>query len=148
MASRCTIIVDASHCPDTKASGWGAWIRFNQTQCLKKSGTFKKRPVNSTQAELWACLNSIHIAMQFKKDLTQILIQNDCMEVIQKLNTRKFIKRYINDTITLKARHVKGHTSRTEARFWVNRWCDSVAKVHMRTQRLEFRGVHSTPVAS
>lgn len=138
-----TVIVDASHCHQTGYAGWAAWIRLDTVDYpIKKSGTLKKRVRNSTEAEMYGALNAIVLA--HSKGATDILVQCDNDEVCRLANRAsnsiyasdwaKHIAEYA-PSVKIRGKHVKGHTSRTEPRFWVNNWCDKEAKKHMRAAR-------------
>ena len=142
MTTRATVIADASWCPKTKAAGWAAWITINhqgQTspQRVRRSGEFNRAPASSTEAELLALLNGIWLAAV--NGATHILAQTDCNGVVH--SVRKGRPAELNviraqfPNLTIETRHVKGHTSRDEPRYYVNRWCDHNARRVMRTVR-------------
>jgi ribonuclease HI len=139
-----TVIADASWCPHTKAAGWAAWVVINHTspprvQRVQRYGRFHQRPKSSTEAELWAAWNGIWIA--HKLGATDVLCQTDCLSVVQHPGSGRrghsypeVSKRYWPGT-KVTFRHVKGHTSNPEPRFYVNRWCDTHARKVMKAQR-------------
>lgn len=136
---KATVITDASFCPETGAAGWAAWVAHDKGK-IKRFGAFKRPPKNSGQAELWAALNGVALAA--KAGAIDVLLQTDCMEVVNLLNGNKH-KVYqalalvgIKETIKVSTFHVRGHThsSWKGARFWVNRWCDGRAGAVMREQ--------------
>ncbi|WP_202208770.1 reverse transcriptase-like protein [Gluconobacter sp. Gdi] len=136
--TRATVIADASFCPMTHAAGYAFWISTNSGK-VKHAGRFRRRPKTSFEAEYWAAFNGAKIAISVK-DATYVLIQTDCLRVVQCINTNQGLisllrKKY--PSVNIEARHVKGHTDNPDPRFYVNRWCDEEAKKHMRTERRE-----------
>lgn len=138
---RTTVITDASWCPDTRASGYGVWVSANHGK-FKRSGSFKKKPENSYEAELWAAYNGIDLAV--RNGATRILIQTDCLQVVNYINNKtnqcvKELRKLCNNQkIKIFAKHVKGHTNREQSRYYVNRWCDAEAYHFMQKQRDKF----------
>ena len=136
---RATVITDASFCHHTRSGGWAAWVTINtfyelgapRVIRIKRYGTFHKRPKNSTEAEVWAAYNGIWLA--YANGATDILIQTDCTGAIDRDHKGAAKKHWPDATVAW--RHVKGHTDREEARFFVNRWCDEHAGKMMRKQR-------------
>lgn len=48
-----TVFVDASHCPQTKAAGWGAWAKgHGWERGIACGGPLKMSPLNSSEAEI------------------------------------------------------------------------------------------------
>jgi len=142
---RATVITDASFCNHTRAAGWAAWIAADHHERIQRSGVFQTSPPTSAVAELWAAYNGIAIAYQ--NGARRILIQSDCVIVataLRKPNGKhgfaKFRDEYLPGLENIEYRHVKGHTSLSGSRFYVNRWCDLNAKVHMKRQRAELKG--------
>ncbi len=141
---KATVITDASFCPETGASGWAAWVTYSkgtERERIKRYGTFKRKPKDSGQAELWAALNGVALAA--KAGALDILLQTDCMQVVNLLrdNQDKVYQSLELAKISTRPKvstfHVKGHTNSSwkGARFWVNRWCDAQAGAQMRRQR-------------
>lgn len=139
---KATVITDASFCPETNAAGWAAWVTYSkgtERERIKKFGTFKRKPKDSGQAELWAALNGVALAA--KAGALDILLQTDCMQVVNLLKENQdkiqqslaLAKIYTNPKVS--TFHVKGRTQFKGARFWVNRWCDAQAGAEMRRQR-------------
>lgn len=145
---RSTVIVDASFCPETGAAGWASWVRVDGvSEAIKYAGRFKSRPENSTAAELQAAINGIWIAARHGASV--VLVQSDCMAVIHAI--RKETKGWVGPlwetalvengltSVSLTAKHVKGHTHNKDVRSWCNRWCDENAGLHMRKDRAWLR---------
>lgn len=140
-----TSITDASFCPNTKASAWAAWVKVDGILApIKRHGYFKVPVAHSEQAELYAALIGIWFAKEH--NALGVLVQTDCISVVDAINgvARKgsTLETYHREMaekglthLTLKARHVKGHTAMPDARSWINRWCDQAAGQLMREQR-------------
>lgn len=139
---RATVITDASFCNATKKAGWAAWIVIDGVR-HKKYGAFKNKVDRSDLAELYAAWNGIFIARQL--GATSILLQTDCRAAIQLLSggvsdrQKRYMKRLRKkkqlDMSGVTFKHVKGHTDTNDARSYVNRWCDEMAKTAMREVR-------------
>lgn len=150
-----TLLCDASHCPDTKAAGFGYWIASGRGK--DGGGDIIRFPVEAPRtAEMMAIVNTLHIAM--KKGLLQrgdkALIQSDCKEAMLYLAIKQSVLSFqelsaydafhklisIGEFQEVEFRHVKAHTNRREPRYAANRHCDIRAKLHMRKMRRRFRG--------
>lgn len=139
---RATVITDASFCNATKKAGWAAWIVIAGVR-HKKYGAFKNKVDRSDLSELYAAWNGIFIARQL--GATSILLQTDCEAAIQLLSggvsdrQKRYMKRLRKkkhlDMSGVIFKHVKGHTDKDDARSYVNRWCDEMAKAAMREVR-------------
>lgn len=144
-----TIIADASHCPQTKAGGYGFWIA-SQRGKLAGSGPLKGRIANSTVAEMMAIANAFHqsIMKGLVHPYDTVLFQTDCIAAIDAFEAtrsltldEKVVVEYLHNIanqadIVVKFKHVKGHTKRGNgARFAANRKCDEQARAAMRKQR-------------
>ena len=126
-----TVITDASFCHKTRAGGWAAWLTSDKGR-VQKAGCFHDLPSNSTQAELWAALNGIWLALEH--GATHVLIQSDCQGALLKIS-RGIPELSLFNGLFIKTKHVKGHSATQDARSYVNRWCDAEAKKHMLRQR-------------
>ena len=105
---------------------------------IKRYAAFKKDVDRSDLAEKKAAANGIWLAM--KAGATVVLLQSDCMAVIDGINKNKeWWKRQRKlagiSGVHVKAKHVKGHTETEDARSYVNRWCDMNARAAMREAR-------------
>ena len=132
-----TVITDASYCHKSKKGGWASWIKIDgRVEAVRKYGSFKSRLPNSLEAEKRAALNGMTIAKSYGAE--GILLQTDCLSVIHLVDGTTKQKKLIDEWIkllsscgllglTIKGRHVKGHTNKSEPRFFVNRWCDKKA---------------------
>ena len=105
---------------------------------------------NSTAAEMAALVNGLFFALKSGIALAgdHVLLQTDCTGAILALESKR--KELSKDEraakavffglkkeygVTVSFRHVKGHTTRTEARFVTNNLCDQRAKDGMRLAR-------------
>lgn len=147
----CTIIADASFCHDTRAGGWAVWIRIsNYGKIIQHSGSFKKKPRSSHQAELWACLNGLCIARLYNPSIKDYLVQTDCSGVVGALQNKQSLRKlripFLNDFPhrRIQSKHVKGHTANLDKRSHCNRWCDEHAGIAMRKQRKLFNAKNNT----
>lgn len=151
---RVTVIADASHCPDTKAAGYGFWAVSERGR--HGGGGPMQVPIDSSSAaEMAAIVNGLYFAL-FKGIATKgdhILLQTDCQAAIDAFESKRRIltsdEKYAKarffdikkrNNVTVSFRHVKGHTNRTEARYVTNNLCDQRAKDGMRLARRRFRG--------
>ncbi len=146
-----TIIADASYDAQHLVGGYGYWIACERGK-RPGGGPLKGNVLSSNHAEMMAICNALHDGV--KHGLIQagdeVLIQTDCLGAIDAL--RKSVMppegRHANKTIyhvyngmliqhrlTVRFKHVKGHTSRPEPRYAANRMCDKRAKEGMRAER-------------
>jgi len=135
---RATVITDASFCPETKVAGWAGWIRIDGHPVpIKRMGKIKGPVNDATEAEVYAALNGIWVAVM--SGATQVLIQSDCMSVINLVQRKALSVRLIKiwdealarpefATVGITAAHVKGHGLIKDARTFVNAWCDTNAR--------------------
>lgn len=144
-----TINTDASYIDGF--AGFAFWIVCDEFKVLK-AGVLRKKVKRPEIAEFKCIINALHIL--FKNDckkVTKIIINTDCMNVIHccegnltaikkyKLNVYEFpaltlkFKQIMKDkNIEIEFRHVKSHTGNTDARSYVNQWCDKEAKKYAR----------------
>lgn len=132
---RATVIADASYDHQCGAAGWAAWIRVDGIgQAIRVFGPIRKALArSSTEAEVRAAIFGIEAAT--RRGASAILIQSDCLAVIQGSHDvwKDFLAR--NPGLVVDARHVPGHTDGQDARTWVNNWCDRMARREMRRKR-------------
>lgn len=146
---RVTIIADASYCSQTGAAGYGFWIACERGK-RGGGGPIERKLDNSSSAEMMAIVNAVYIAAT--RELIQqgdhVLLQTDCQSAIDAFsNLRKRLKQTEKDAkdefyklkrehgFTFSFRHVKGHTSRPEARYVTNNLCDKRAREGLRLAR-------------
>lgn len=149
---RVTILADASHCPDTKAGGYGYWIASERGK-KGGSGALNGAIQSSTLAEIMAIANAIYHGVN--NGLVQghdiLLIQTDCESAIFAFTSKrkgsveeKKVIEYVQKvtrllSLTVEYKHVKGHTNRSEARYAANNACDRAARKAMRKARDQIR---------
>lgn len=150
---RATIICDGSYCPETGAVGYGYWIR-SYGKLLKGGGHVDYPIACSIGAEMIAVANSLYHACEggiLEQGVT-VLVQTDCVAAIERFQgmdrtldaTMNRAVRYLMHLqskwgVVINFRHVKGHTIRTDPRYYCNRFCDKTAKTHMREKREQLR---------
>jgi ribonuclease HI len=148
----CTITTDASFNPHHKVGGYAFWAVSN-TFRITKSGVFKKPCRNPTDAEIKCIINALMVVLHGCEGVTKVIVNTDSMNAIHVLthdikaqnkfmggvrphNHYRLSYHKVLDTAKSKAviefRHVKAHTENTDARSWVNDWCDKEAKKAMR----------------
>ena len=144
-----TINTDASFSYDKQCGGYAFYIICDLFK-IQKGGKFKVIPKNSIDAEMMCMANAIYTLLA-QKELPQtklIVINSDCLNSFPKIKRKsdsdagrkvaillRDLRRKMAHNETLpkfEFRHVKGHTSKQDARSFVNRWCDSEAKKWMR----------------
>jgi len=139
-----TVITDASYCPKSHAGAWAAWVTISpeiegdKPRRLQKAANFRQLASSAYEAELWASLNGINMAV--RAGATQILVQTDCLAVVNGLNDKKYNIELTQLGISpscIKAKHVRGHTRVQDKRSWCNRWCDAEAGKLMKQQRVQ-----------
>lgn len=142
-----TIISDASHCPDTLAGGYGCWIASNRGS--KEFGGPLNDAMDSAEIEAKAACNALHYAITngLVKRRDVILIQVDALAALEMFNGRRKprlreleILEWINNIaarndLTLRYRHVKGHTNNRDARSRAQQKCDDLARQYMQQER-------------
>jgi len=144
-----TIIADASHCSQSGAAGFGFWIASERGK-RPGGGPVRDKVDSSSAAEMIALVNAVHqaIADQLVQKGDHVLFQTDCQAAIlafqgsrtqltrdEKKAKEAFFDLKRKHEFTFSFRHVKGHTSRPEARFVTNNLCDLRAKQGMRLAR-------------
>lgn len=144
-----TLITDASHCPDTKACGYGVWVA-GQRGKREFSGMFAKPLDNSLLCEMAAIVNGLYHGLKAglicKGDT--ILVQTDCTSAIQGfLGSRKishieereilevYSKLLVSCELFIRFKHVKAHTGKQDKRSISNEVCDKKAKAWMKRMR-------------
>lgn len=84
--STVTVFADASHCPRTKAAGWGAWAKgdgWERGQTF--GGQIKATVMNAAEAEMAAMANALarlHNRGELA-GLQRVMLQSDCLRVLQ-----------------------------------------------------------------
>lgn len=149
--SSATVICDASFYREQKGpprgtgvGGWAAWVRIDHVpRVVKGYGSIRaKNLYSSTEAEVYAALNGIWLALQY--GATDVLVRSDCMTVCQLIDKTarvggkthhvwwEALKREdMKVPGLLSARHVKGHSKIVDPASWVNDWADRHARKGM-----------------
>ena len=160
-----TIFADASLHIETGSAGWGACIKHSPAPGLIVGGELREPASSSTHAELCAIANALHVARDRDLLGGVVMIQSDSLEALSCIRKavprtvdspaagglsvpgrRKDIAGDLAACVNvirclvsacgirLIVRHVRGH-QKGDGRQWVNRECDRVAKLHMRSRR-------------
>lgn len=146
-----TIIADASFCSETNVAGYAYWIACERGK-VGGEGSIDRDVGTNIVAEMAALLWGLYEGR--KQNLIHkgdsVLLQTDCQPAIdafednranyheQELELVGWFKEFVvKHELTCKFKHVKGHTTHTEARFATNRICDRRAKQKMRAARNE-----------
>lgn len=140
----CTVLTDASWCPDNKVAGWAAWIVCNDER-VKKFDTFYGLIESSFEAEVKAILNGLWLAKN-AFNTNHYHVVSDCVMAMDALQGKHNSKEWQNKMVDIVGtarvtfKHVKAHTNATDKRSWVNNWCDMQAKLSMRKLRTQVQG--------
>lgn len=147
-----TIITDASVDHTVGTGGYGFWAVSKRGKYAGQ-GVFGCRVESSNAAEMMAIVNAIHIAL--RKGVVHpgddILVQTDSMHAIshfsgvRKKNSQAAIKYRplvdrlnaltMTENLSIKFRHVKGHTRSGDKRSKAQRMADKRARAAMRGAR-------------
>lgn len=135
-----TINTDAGWCPIFKIGTWAFWIAHNNGRMIR-SGILKERATDSTHSELLAILNALHqLYLSDVPALKKIIINCDNNgwlvyaskrpELQQHLDSikDKLFQKYLPGKKWFEYRHVKGHSSKKDARSYVNKFLDKQCK--------------------
>lgn len=129
-----TIFTDASHDPDTGATGWAGWCKHGT-----EGNTIRESDIditdNSTMAELLGLtemLNRLIANGEVVFAGKNVVIQCDNIGALNALNLEPLRALKVAH---IKLKHVKAHTGNTDARSKVNNWCDKQAGRLMRELR-------------
>ncbi len=145
---RVTINTDASYSKSRKygkLGGFAFWIKCDYFT-YKGSGIIKS-PENSSDAELKAIANALYMLKKNRniKRIDRLFINTDstyCIERIKRKNkddVTDLIWEIINSYDGAKkvdCRHVKAHLHTKTPRHYINDWCDQMAKIEMKKQRV------------
>jgi len=140
-----TVNTDASFSKKYQIGSYAFWIVSNRFKILK-SGLLKQKIERAEIAEFMCIINAMHVLSKNDlSDVRKIIINTDCLNVIHLINNdvheinryklrdfgKKYVKIFKTTTINfpkIELRHVKAHTSNSDARSYVNNWCDTEAK--------------------
>ena len=138
-----TINTDASYHSGHKVGAYSFWI-VSDFGRVCYSGVLKQAS-NPTSAECMCIINSL-VALKKQKweGLAKIIINTDSLNATyifkrEKSNIERyrlqygdnlfhFFRKSIIELPPIEFRHVKAHTTNSDARSWVNNWCDEAAK--------------------
>jgi ribonuclease HI len=144
LASVITINTDASYDPKTKTGGFGVWIK-SDFFTIKQAGKFKGEITDSNEAEIKAIVNALKIlrsnlsANNRSIQMFDTLVIN-CDNAVARgiINQKKVSQRFtVEGSMLLDltsgfkkvyAKHINGHKASTNARQFVNNWCDQASK--------------------
>ena len=147
----CTIYADASVCPHTKASAWGAWVKHDGLS-FQYAAPFKENKESTTTAEMAAMACGLIKAKGIVRNLdgTLFVIVSDCQAAIDKLagNARcktqeeRTIEEYVRldraeHGYRIKINKVKGHSKGDGVRSIVNDIAHKLAITEMRKLRAQ-----------
>lgn len=147
-----TINTDASFSQKHQRGSFAFWIVSDRFKLLK-SGLLRRQVSSPQIAEFRCIINAFHVLLnEDVSDVHKIIVNTDCLNVIHlikgdKENIRRYrlaswgsnlvstleqmlIAKRLNPSI-IEMRHVKAHTDNTDARSYVNDWCDREAKRHL-----------------
>lgn len=141
-----TLNTDASYYPNTGNAGYAFWISCRKGR-YKKWGKLKPMKHTSKCYELLSIVNGIYYIInhsELKDNVTKIIVNTDHEPSVLMFNEptlhftrpvkhkfqihiRKMVFNWLRD-IELEMRHIHSHKKITNARGWVNSWCDKHAK--------------------
>jgi ribonuclease HI len=150
-----TINTDASFSQETKQGAYAFWAVCNEFK-VTKCGIFKNLCITPDDAEMKCIINDLKVVLMGHINIHKIIVNTDSLNAIavfmgDKEHIRKFsrlrnnIKKYghiqelykqiLSETknkVTIEFRHVKAHTSKNDARSFINDWCDKNAKMQLK----------------
>lgn len=147
----CTINTDASYHKYFKVGAYAFWIKSNSFT-LKKVGWFNDKCNDPTECEAKCIINAIHTLLSTcsSRNVTRILVNTDSLNFMHVMkNDVKKIKKYklgylkkyqaqilrmldnYKKGLDIEFRHVRAHTEKSDARSYVNEWCDEQAKLQL-----------------
>lgn len=136
-----TIFADASFCPDTKAWGYGFWVKWGapaQTHVGHGGGAHCPGSLEAEVRALEAALEWITsecIPGDTKGKF--IVVQSDCTGALARIQQKFGEFKYVTGAARVYTKHVKGHQGYKCARSSVNTLCDRKAGEHMRFYRAQ-----------
>jgi ribonuclease HI len=145
-----TINTDASFHQELKYGSYAFWAVCNEFKILK-SGVFKTKCLSPDDAEARCIINALKVVLSANSNITKIIVNTDSLNAIALLkNDKKIILKYVRhkyhqfkhirvaysdipfDKNRIEYRHVKAHAKASDARSYVNDWCDKEAKKQLR----------------
>lgn len=132
-----TVFTDASHCPDTFATGIAYWIKYGDPCKTIRHAQIANECANSTEAEL----QGLELALARIMDEVPILGKKLVIACDNK--SALFAVKIPNEFefVSVRRKHVKAHQKgQIDNRAHVNVWCDKHAYKHMTQRREILRG--------
>jgi len=142
-----TVFADASFDHRSGIAAFAGWFR-SAGSIHKISKVSERRFASSNEAELVALGATVLVALRRQRSFSDgdfVVAKSDCTYAVEHLKSstggtteaeRRIVTRVheiLKDNgLRFYVRHVKGHTTLTEPRFYVNRWCDEEARRLMR----------------
>lgn len=133
-----TIYTDASF-KQGKAS-WAAWIK-SQSGTLKLHNRIHSAVDGPAHAEMIAVKHAVNAVLCENWPVSIFFINTDCMAVCHAFwpwmdQSNENVNRIADEInaiadkrdITVRVKHVKAHTGRSDVRSFLNKWCDRKAK--------------------
>ena len=149
-----TINTDASYCQENNIGAYAFWIVCNDFK-IKRGGLFKDGCESSAIAEKKAIINALASLGEKQKSHCRVIVNTDSNSAIGIFTHPNWLSQNRkNPTYVLYAqlrkqfedltrffdvefRHVKAHNGTSDARSYVNDWCDKTAKHYLRKKRKE-----------
>lgn len=145
-----TINTDAGFYHEEKIGSFAYWIKGKEL-FLRGSGLFKTSCINSTDAEMKAILNALHVLdISGYTNIEKIIFNRDNIhakssqrgnelqrKISSKISELRKKCKYKSRYPFFEFRHVKAHSSTEKARNWVNDWCDKECTRQLRAWRSE-----------
>ena len=142
-----TVFADASFDHRSGIAAFAGWFRAAE-RVHKISKVSERRFASSNEAELVALCATVLVALRRQRSFGDgdfVVAKSDCTYAVEHLKNRnggtteterRMVAR-VHDRLNAHGlrfyvRHVKGHTTLSEPRFYVNRWCDEEARRLMR----------------
>lgn len=157
-----TINTDAGFYQWDKVGSFAYWIKGDNLH-LHGSGMLKGEVISSTQAEMMAIANALHVLKCSQASgIIKIIINRDNIHAISKKKggpvgkTIYALLRHFWDeggfrhtpfSKFYEFRHVKAHSGTDEPRKWVNDWLDKQCKMRLTEWRLANKIPHSSKPA-
>lgn len=151
-----SLFTDASHCPDTKVGGWGAWAKCELGQ-VQGGGPMKREVATSTVAEARAVFGGLLLISKqvWWPCIKIVLVQTDNKTVVEALERKgppeedriRWRSNFIIHVtefkklhgIEIKGRWIRGHQASVTPRNWVNNLTDRLAKKGLNEARVWYR---------
>lgn len=132
-----TIFADASHCPDTLATGIAYWIKYGENGQTIRHAQIANECANSTEAEIIGLKAALdHMTREVPMLGKRLVIACDNKSALHHVRIPKE-----HNFLSVRRKHVKAHQKgQIDKRAHVNVWCDKQAYACMTKRRAELRG--------